>query len=74
MAKPMFTFETASSTTLDLDAIWPDGDAPENPTAEDVAKVIAACGGLRAVLRDWDLDDEITLTISNETTSVEVRR
>lgn len=43
---------------LDTDEIWPDGDAPENPTVADVEKVIAKCGGWDRIIRDWDLDKE----------------
>lgn len=41
--------------TLDVEDIWPDGDAPANPTAEDVRRVIMECGGILRVMRDWDL-------------------
>lgn len=40
---------------LDLDAIWPDGGAPENPTAEDVAEVMRKYGSRGQVLDDWCL-------------------
>lgn len=40
-----------------IDEVWPDGDAPDNPTVEDVWNVIRECGGPRKVLEDWDLID-----------------
>jgi len=49
--------------TLDIDDIWPDGDAPENPTVKDVLNVIEVCGGPRDILRDWFLDDYLTLDV-----------
>lgn len=47
----IFTVEA----TLDEDQIWPDGDAPENPTADDVREVIEAEGGILQVIDDWNL-------------------
>lgn len=44
--------------TLDTEDIWPDGDAPENPTAEDVRRVIMECGGIVRVMREWELVGE----------------
>lgn len=43
--------------TLDEGDIWPDGDSPENPTAEQVASLIQKEGGFPKVIRDWNLDD-----------------
>lgn len=41
---------------LDTKDIWPDGDVPEDVTAEDVENVIEACGGWYDVIADWNLD------------------
>ena len=41
--------------TLDADALWPDGDAPENPTADDVRELIENEGGILRVIDDWNL-------------------
>lgn len=46
--------------SFDVDEIWPDGDAPDNPTEDDVWEVIRECGGVAKILADWDLDDCIT--------------
>lgn len=43
--------------TLNLDELWPDGDSPENPTADDVRKLIEAGGGILQVTDDWNLAD-----------------
>jgi hypothetical protein len=69
---PGFCFDINASVHLEVDEIWPDGDAPENPTAEDVEVVIQQAGGLRRVLRDWDLEDHIILTVSDSKTFAEV--
>ena len=42
--------------TLTVDEIWPDGDAPENPTAEDVMGEIRKCGSVSRCVIDWNLD------------------
>ncbi len=49
---------------LTVEQVWPDGDAPDNPTADDVAAVIKQCGGLRRVLDDWNLDRYLVITVS----------
>lgn len=41
---------------LETDDIWPDDDAPENPTAADVAARIRKDGGFPDVIGSWNLD------------------
>lgn len=55
-----FNIRFDADWTLDTEDIWPDGDAPENPTAEDVRRVIRECGGIVRVMREWELvgDDD----------------
>jgi hypothetical protein len=60
----VFTVALHAEYTLTVDEVWPDGDAPENPTAEDVAKEMAsysnastAYSRCRETLGDWGLDD-----------------
>lgn len=59
-----FTLSFNCVVTLDVDSIWPDGDASENPTVEDVYDVIDSCGGPAEIIRDWNLDPYLTLDIS----------
>jgi hypothetical protein len=40
---------------LDVNSLWPDGDAPDNPTTSDVRQLIIECGGIYDVLSDWNL-------------------
>ena len=49
----IFTVEA----TLDADALWPDGDAPEEPTAEAVRELIKSEGGILRVINEWNLAD-----------------
>lgn len=53
MKKFRITFTV--DTFLGVDAIWPDGDAPENPTADDVRELIDDHGGIVRVIEDWNL-------------------
>lgn len=48
-----------------IDELWPDGDAPENPTVQDVVDLIKQCGGVRQVLHDWDMDRYLECTIKD---------
>jgi hypothetical protein len=50
--------------TLTVDQLWPDGDAPENPTVEDVLKVIDDAGRLD-IIEDWCLvsDDRQCISV-----------
>lgn len=50
-----FLFEWVGSETLSVTDIWPDGDAPENPTTEDVLAKIKSCGGIQDVIRNWNI-------------------
>ncbi len=58
-----FSFTISADVDLALHEIWPDGDAPENPTVDDVLEVIKKDGGKRAVIRDWNLDDDLDLEV-----------
>ncbi|MGN6103513.1 MAG: hypothetical protein ACTHU0_00170 [Kofleriaceae bacterium] len=71
MKRPVtFTLSVYASVDLDVDDLWPGGDAPENPTAADVAKVVAECGGVRGAVADWNLENHLELTITgNDTTA-----
>lgn len=56
-----FSFEVRGSVSIGVDDIWPDGDAPENPTAEDVQREIAKSGDLCTAMLDWSIDDDFQL-------------
>lgn len=44
--------------------IWPDGDAPTPVTAEAVKAAVEKAGGLRRVMRDWNLQDDLCMQIT----------
>ena len=54
-----FTVVIDGNFELDIEQVWPDGDAPENPTVEDVAAVMRKCGGRFSVLNDWNLEPRV---------------
>ena len=59
-----FTFELRLETSLTIDDIWPDGDAPEGPTAEDVLAQLKKSGSdCLSATSDWNLAQDATLTI-----------
>lgn len=39
--------------------IWPDGDAPANPTVEDVIALMLKSGSLSRLIDDWNLEVEV---------------
>lgn len=60
--KEKFTIQVESFNELCIDEIWPDGDAPENPTAEDVARRIQEdCLNAGDLLQEWNLDATVSV-------------
>lgn len=53
MKRFQITYEV--DETLDEDSLWPDGNVPKNPTAEDVRKLIQKAGGIVRVIDSWGL-------------------
>jgi hypothetical protein len=54
---------TTGMIILNEDEIWPDGDAPENPSAMHVKRTIEEAGPLSKVLHDWNLDYDMDLQV-----------
>lgn len=55
-----FDGEVALSTA----DIWPDGDAPDDPSPLDVKRVMEAAGRKERVLRDWDIARYVQVSVS----------
>ncbi len=56
-----------SSFDVEIGEVWPDGDAPETPTAADVIEVMKRSGSIRSLLRDWNMEpDEINVVIAGD--------
>ena len=48
--------------SLTLEEVWPDGDAPKNPTAEDVIKRMKETAGTPAnCVKEWLLVDDLVV-------------
>jgi hypothetical protein len=56
-----FTVDFGGAISLSVDEIWPDGDAPENPTANDVIQRMCEYGPKMQTLQDWRLEPVVTL-------------
>lgn len=54
-----FSFKISGYYVLTEDEVWPDGDGPENPTAEDVLDLIDKLGGAEEVIWDWNLEPNL---------------
>ena len=60
--RPGFIIDLHGSWDLAVEDIWPDGDAPENPTAEMVAQRMRDYGPMMFTLREWCLEpQEVTV-------------
>jgi hypothetical protein len=60
----VFTVTLHAEYRLTVDEVWPDGDAPENPTVEDVIEQMTSYSNAttayfrcRSTLAEWGLDD-----------------
>lgn len=60
----VFNITIEASADLEIEDLWPDGDAPENPTVEDVEKLIESDGGPKRILRDWNLDSDLAVDVT----------
>lgn len=59
-----FTFNVSGEIRLHADEIWPDGDAPDDPTVEDVLDSIEDnYGDPGSWLCDWDLETNLVVDI-----------
>ena len=58
-----FNFHIEADHNLTVDQIWPDGDAPPNPTIQDVLALVADLyphpWDGATLMRDWELDADL---------------
>lgn len=52
-----FTINIQGDFALSLDEIWPNGDAPENPTVADVRAVLPR--DVRDLISEWNLVPDV---------------
>ncbi len=53
-----FHIEWGGEADLSIKEVWPDGDAPDNPTAEDVIAVMKRSRSINRLLLAWNLEIE----------------
>lgn len=56
--RPTFHIEWGGEADLTVDEVWPDGDAPEHPAADDVIAVMRKSGSVSRLVGDWNLDTQ----------------
>lgn len=57
-----FKIVITSDNDLAIDELWPDGNAPENPTVEDVHYLISTLTFSPAsLICDWNLDYDLDI-------------
>lgn len=56
--RPVFTISYEVEETLSLEDLWPDGDAPENPTVDDVIGIMRKSGSVINWMRDWGMEPD----------------
>ena len=67
MSNKTFTIRIECEVTLNTEDIWPDGDAPENPTAKDVVQAMDDdCVNIGALIEDWNFPAEVRVWDTND--------
>lgn len=57
-----FNVSVESDTwAMKVSQIWPDGDAPENPTPADVAEQMGKDGSVAQIILEWALTPHIVI-------------
>lgn len=56
VASKTFHFEWGGEARLTVEEIWPDGNAPESPTVDDVLVEVRKAGSLYRLASEWNLD------------------
>lgn len=61
---PTITITYEGTVDLKVSDVWPDGDAPDVITADDVVLVMEQSGRKERVLSDWLLLDELEVQVA----------
>lgn len=66
MEKKSFTISFVGSATLTVDEVWPDGNAPANPTLLDVMREIRKSTFSESdLIEKWNLSEDITVHVGD---------
>ena len=64
MIKQTFCISILIEECMTVDEIWPDGNAPQNPTEEDVRKAFMSCGrNVFQTAEDWGMTQGAELDV-----------
>lgn len=61
-----FTVSLSGNVEMSVKEVWPDGDAPDNPTAEDVVEQMKREGTIPRMLENWNLLWDIEVDVTDE--------
>jgi hypothetical protein len=66
-----FYIDVGGGATLSADEIWPEGNAPENPTVDDVVERIQSrwANNARGFIEDWNFASDMSVTVSRRSES-----
>ena len=69
-----FTFSIQYEHTLSIDQIWPNGNAPHNPTADEIRQAfLNTCyGDVHNGLREWGLTPEASDVVVTDVDSSDI--
>lgn len=68
-----FQFHADALVYLTVDEIWPDGDAPDQPTCADVAKRMEDEGKVGELIDRWNLGSDFDLQVRSGDDAAPVR-
>jgi hypothetical protein len=60
-----FRLQWQGEWAFDREAIWPNGDAPKNPTVKDVLASMREEGSLTTLIFEWSLDETLGFVLSD---------
>jgi hypothetical protein len=64
MPGPTFTCTVEFTHEFTVEEIWADGDAPENPTVQDVLLKLAGTDDPKKIPANWGFDNEPLISMS----------
>lgn len=62
-----FNLSYQVNVTLTVEELWPEGDAPKNPTVADVEALVEREGGWARVLNFWNLVEKAEASVREVT-------
>lgn len=66
MSNHTFRITFSGSFSMTKEEIWPDGDAPAYPKSKDVIEKMRNSGNKSKLLDDWNLENDLDITVVDE--------